>query len=120
MKTLFVITALGLGAALGGCAVYDTPGGQLVGPITAAPVAASTAVDTTVTPAQTAPVVAPATVVTAAPPAPVVVAPPAPVVVAPPAPVVVAPAVVARPPYVWVPAHYGPYGRWIPGHWRYY
>lgn len=102
MKTLFVLTALGLGLALGGCAVYDTPGGQLVGPITAAPV------------------VPPPTVVTAAPPAPVVVAPPAPVVVAPPAPVVVAPPVVAQAPYRWVPAHYGPYGRWIPGHWRYY
>ncbi|MDR5759235.1 hypothetical protein [Caballeronia sp. LZ035] len=106
MKTFHAITVLGLGLGLGGCAVYDTPNGQLLGPLPAAPVVASPVADAAVTPAQTAPVVA--------------AAPPAPVVVAPPAPVVVAPPVVAQSPYVWVPAHYGPYGRWIPGHWRYY
>ena len=31
-----------------------------------------------------------------------------------PGPVVYAPA----PGPVWIPGHYGPYGGWIPGHWR--
>jgi hypothetical protein len=109
MKTLVAITVLAL--TLGGCAVYDTPNGQLVGPWPPAPAVVSSSTDVVLPQAQAASAPASAS-------APAV--PPAVAVVAPPAPVVVAQPAVVQAPYVWVPAHYGPYGGWIPGHWRYY
>jgi hypothetical protein len=47
----------------------------------------------------------------------VVVAPPRPVVVVRVSPWVVSYHPDPRPGYHWVPGHYDPYGRWVPGHW---
>jgi hypothetical protein len=109
MKTLVAITVMAL--ILGGCAVYDTPSGQLIGPLPPVTAAAPATAAVVVPQAQASSEPASGVVAAAAPPAPAVAVAPAPVVVAP---------TVVQSPYVWVPGHYGAYGQWIIGHWRYY